>query len=460
MSEIIDFKNRKVITTDLDNNYFVESSAGTGKTTILAGRIINILMSGKAKIREIAAITFTEKAAIELENKIKEFLIDAIKKGQIDYNKRDLKNKEVLYLSSALKHIDQAQISTIHSFTSRMIRERPVEARVDPNFRQLDQFEQNYFFDEKWKEWISLQMKAGNEFLRLILKEGIKVKQLKKLAGYYVKDRDIIYQSKTESPPDPDRPQVEKKAKEPTLTESVDSFLQDFLYFLEKEKDKEGVLDFNDLLIKARDMLKNQEIARKYFQNRFKYILVDEFQDTDPLQVEIVFYLAESSQKAKSWQEVKLAKGKLFIVGDPKQSIYRFRRADFSIYEKAHNLFISSGGKTETLKTNFRSGPQLIDWINDKFAKIINYEERVQPKYEEIRAYKKPEEGRAKNPDVLYAYLLEDIEEKLSADQKRNIESDFISRLIRQLVEGGGNGKALGERKRYDFSDIAVIVPK
>ena len=71
MSEIIDFKNRKVITTDLDNNYFVESSAGTGKTTILAGRIINILMSGKAKIREIAAITFTEKAAIELENNIR-----------------------------------------------------------------------------------------------------------------------------------------------------------------------------------------------------------------------------------------------------------------------------------------------------------------------------------------------------------------------------------------------------
>src|SRR5207253_8326430 len=105
-------------------------------------------------------------------------------------------------------------------------------------------------------------------------------------------------------------------------------------------KAREGVLDFDDLLLKARDLLRDNREVRAYFQRRFDAILVDEFQDTDPLQAEVVFFLAEDGARARTWDEVHLRPGKLFIVGDPKQSIYAFRRVDIETYERAKEVLL------------------------------------------------------------------------------------------------------------------------
>ena len=99
-----------------------------------------------------------------------------------------------------------------------------------------------------------------------------------------------------------------------------------------------GVLTFADLLIEARDLLAREPRVRAYFRQRFQLICVDEFQDTDPLQAEIVLLLAAQNDTA-DWREVHLQPGRLFIVGDPKQSIYRFRRADIDIYMGVEAIF-------------------------------------------------------------------------------------------------------------------------
>jgi ATP-dependent exoDNAse (exonuclease V) beta subunit len=136
-------------------------------------------------------------------------------------------------------------------------------------------------------------------------------------------------------------------------------------------KARSGALDFLDLLLKARDLLKNDAVVRRGFQARFTHIFVDEFQDTDPLQAEILLLLASSDPAETNWRHVTPIPGRLFIVGDPKQSIYRFRRADVGIYREVCERLVSGGATEVTLTTSFRGVPHLQACINAAFAPIM-----------------------------------------------------------------------------------------
>ena len=104
--------------------------------------------------------------------------------------------------------------------------------------------------------------------------------------------------------------------------------------YYEELKQRAGVLDFLDLLLVARDLVRDNAAVRAELQHRFTHIFVDEFQDTDPLQAEILLLLAADDPAESDWHRVRPLPGKLFIVGDPKQSIYRFRRADVALYQE------------------------------------------------------------------------------------------------------------------------------
>src|SRR5439155_11698391 len=95
-----------------------------------------------------------------------------------------------------------------------------------------------------------------------------------------------------------------------------------------------------DLLVKLRDLLRDNLDVRGEFQHMFDHVFVDEFQDTDPLQAEIVLYLCEAAPAARAWDEVKLRDGTITVVGDPKQSIYRFRRADVGTYDRVRQVVL------------------------------------------------------------------------------------------------------------------------
>ena len=139
----------------------------------------------------------------------------------------------------------------------------------------------------------------------------------------------------------------------------------------EQAKAKAGALDFLDLLLKARNLVRDDAEVRRSFQQRFKRLFVDEFQDTDPLQAEILLLLAADDPAVTDWRKVRPIPGKLFIVGDPKQSIYRFRRADVGIYRGVYEMLQAAGAKPVTLRTSFRARPNIQRTINASFAPVM-----------------------------------------------------------------------------------------
>ncbi len=165
-----------------------------------------------------------------------------------------------------------------------------------------------------------------------------------------------------------------KGASDAHLAWALRDRLRDFLAAYEDTKRERAVVDFQDLLLRTRDVLTRSVPVRRYFQRRFDSVLVDEFQDTDPLQVEIAFLLAEDPDgpPAQDWRDVRLQAGKLFIVGDPKQSIYRFRRADIGVYNAAKRLVEAGGGEVLALTTNFRTVPSVLAFTNELFDDVFS----------------------------------------------------------------------------------------
>src|SRR5439155_17542089 len=131
------------------------------------------------------------------------------------------------------------------------------------------------------------------------------------------------------------------------------------------------------LLTWARDLLRDDLDVRGRAQARWSRILIDEFQDTDPLQAEIAFYLASEPGHTGDWRSLRLVPGKLTVVGDPKQSIYRFRRADIALYQTVQ----AHVGLTVELSQNFRSVPRILDFVNAHYAEHMQRAEGLQPEY-------------------------------------------------------------------------------
>jgi|GEM_PF-5473065 ATP-dependent helicase/nuclease subunit A len=156
----------------------------------------------------------------------------------------------------------------------------------------------------------------------------------------------------------------------------------DFQKFHSSYKKLSSKIGFDDILFFCRELLRTNQDVRRYFKSQFSYIFIDETQDTDPLQTEIVFFLSEEINNfASSWREVKLVPGKLFMVGDPKQSIYRFRRADIQMYEEAKQIIIKQNGKLLELTKNFRSSPKILEFVNKHFfGSFINLDIEIKQK--------------------------------------------------------------------------------
>ena len=191
-------------------------------------------------------------------------------------------------------------------------------------------------------------------------------------------------------------------------------WLSGFVEHLQRRKHDAALLDFDDLLLKTRDLLRDNAEVRHELQGRFKFILVDEFQDTDPVQTEIVTLLDEGRP------------GKLFIVGDPKQSIYSFRGADIEVYAATRRK-MEKTGQVLQFQQNFRSASTILDWVNAVFRKLIvrSTDGDYQPDYIELAA---APHLKASEPRV--TVLRPDTIEKKSADETRRDEAEAIARYL------------------------------
>ena len=156
----------------------------------------------------------------------------------------------------------------------------------------------------------------------------------------------------------------------------------------EELKQRAGLLDFLDLLLVARDLVRDNAEVRADLQNRFTHIFIDEFQDTDPLQAEILLLLSAADPAESNWRRVRPTPGKLFIVGDPKQSIYRFRRADVSLYQGLKHRLVMRGAALEHLTVSFRATPAIQKMVNAALAPLMPAESETQPGYVPLKKFR------------------------------------------------------------------------
>jgi len=486
---------RDRVTGDLATTYLLEAGAGTGKTRVLVDRYVRCVLDperGAGDVRQVAAITFTEKAAGELRQRIRE-----------EFEAREVTaapgSAEAAAVRRALDALDDAPISTIHGFAGRLLRESPVEAGVDPAFEQMDELAAEIARARLWEEWLTALAGSAEDdspagpvrmWLSRLLRAGVRLDAVRELAtgpkGVFRERYDI--DPVGDAPPEPDIAAMVRELGEPVrdlerycvaacktpddtgrlaadeLSEACRKLLDDpsadidrlaaalfhdlsvksapggdkrnwddaqggkdglvrryravgrivdaareayasyltelalavadaFGRWAGATQVAQGRLDFTDLLGRLRDLLAGDRDARRALQQRFRYILVDEFQDTDPLQAEIVLLLCEREARARDWREVVLEPGKLFVVGDPKQSIYRFRRADITLYDEVKRVIErqpDGTGRVEELTCNFRTTPELVDWVNEVFAPVFeeDFAPGRQPHYGALTAHR------------------------------------------------------------------------
>jgi len=233
--------------------------------------------------------------------------------------------------------------------------------------------------------------------------------------------------------------------------------LRDFTVAFAADRQHDGTATFYDLLTWARDLLRDHPDLRRRAQARFDRIFVDEFQDTDPLQVEIAWFLASEPSQAeeRDWRRLHLQRGKLFIVGDAKQSIYRFRRADIGIYDQVYGGLDNPTDRV-VLSQSFRSPASLVDWFNHHFLADMQRVERVQPAYQSLDP--RPAERGADDFGVRHVGRRID-----SAGERWQEEAQTVACLTREIVNGATpwsvteRGSATPRRAR--FSDICVLIP-
>ena len=197
-----------------------------------------------------------------------------------------------------------------------------------------------------------------------------------------------------------------------------------------QERRADGRLEFHDLLVLARNLLRDNAEVRATLQQRYRRLLLDEFQDTDPIQIEIAVRIAGGADATQAdWEDVAVPPGSLFVVGDPKQSIYRFRRADIAMYLRAQRVL---GGEV-ALTTNFRTVAPILDWVNAVFGKLIEPHEDMQPDYQPLdHARGIPTVGEPVT--ILGA---QEHPDGIRADRLRELEAGDVARsIVRALAEG------------------------
>ena len=463
---------RDRIRGDLDSTMVIEAAAGTGKTSALVSRIVSVIASGRGELGNIVAVTFTEKAAGELKLRLRE----EIERARKDPDRDETSRRR---LDLALPQLEEARIGTIHSFCADLLRERPVEARVDPMFDVAAEDTSDAMFSAAFDQWFEGVLAAPGEAVRRLLRrrdaaerEGPRIilrnaaRQLLDWRDFetvwqpqpFDRDREIddlvaeviaLGAIAREAAPDDwlgkslvdiSRPVFEAVrleavrnrdhdaleavllrlptgrrwtwkgfgnaiggierdqifARRAALHARLEKFREDaganlapelrrelwpIIEIYEDIKQRAGALDFLDLLLVARNLVRDSATVRAELQRRYSHIFVDEFQDTDPLQAEIIMLLAADDPAEQDWHRVKPKPGKLFIVGDPKQSIYRFRRADVALYQEVKRQLKGAGATLDYLTVSFRAIPALQASINAAFAPLMSTDGPTHPAY-------------------------------------------------------------------------------
>jgi ATP-dependent exoDNAse (exonuclease V) beta subunit len=548
---LVDVEARERIGNDLDTTLFVDAGAGSGKTHALVERVLGHVRAGHA-ITDLAAITFTEKAAAELRQRIRARLEGTVTNG-------DPAGAE--QAAAALRDLDRAAISTLHSFAQRLLLEHPVEAGLPPNLSIADEIASDIDFEGRWQRALRTEITTDPALerpLQLALEAGVSERHLRDLALAFESNWDLVAARMTEPPPDlprvdcgpildladellaaaatvvdddklrnslvsdlapwqqrlaqadaaedseevvqllsspPKLPgrvglkhnwtgtsfgsvedaraacaRIGRDAEDSLVNQALAPLVHACLLHLAsalaaftvrgaEERRVAGHLSFHDLLVLARRLLhdpRHGTRVRSELRDRYRFLLIDEFQDTDPLQLDI----AEALARPPGEQHVE--PGRLFFVGDPKQSIYRFRRADINVYLRTPGRV---GAQQVSLTTNFRSHAAVLAWVNAVFGRLIRAVEvdgvAAQPAYQALAPVRTTE---LDGPPVVL--LGADVHtDGPNAEELRAREASDVAAVVRRIRQ---EGWTVAEEDAEDgqpvvrpacFGDIAILIP-
>lgn len=534
-----------------DASIALSAGAGCGKTFVLTQRFLKLIEPGAPpdRLSHIVAITFTERAAREMRDRIRETCLDQLK---------NCPPEEVNHWQAVIRGLDSARISTIHSFCTSILRSHAVSARLDPHFGLLEQGTSDTFLRKVLHEAVHELLKQENaDCIQLVYRFGlertyellialvpqqfrIEFEEFRELTPEQLAGRmrdfweqvyiplqlaEIAHADATQhlirlmNSHEPSNPKMRErfqvlKARLPELLDGAPRLREELLGTLmnhakvqgagtkkdwddvnvyeqirdgfkdlrdalnpvyetlspdpagflsaaefslvvlrvteyaakcyQENKAEKGLLDFDDLLLQTRDLFRRDPHARQRAAAGIQYLMVDEFQDTDPVQSEIVRALCGK----------ELLTGKLFLVGDAKQSIYRFRRADPEVFHKLRQEIPEKGRLP--LSTNFRSQPAILNFTNCLFASAMEHY------YEALTPFDQQQHSPTPGIEFLFASP-EDPDIKL-ADALRETEADWIAARIRQLLEDEtpriwSKNPQTGERelRRVEPGDICIL---
>lgn len=513
----VDFTDeQQAAITAIDCNVAVSAGAGSGKTKVLVARFMYILEQSLAQKKpleaaNILAITFTRKAAGEMKTRIRQSISEKIA--------TDVLNAQFWRLQ--LQNLERAQITTIHGLCSRILRENPVEAKLDPGFTLAEEFAGRQFVEDCVAKYLRRGLAKGNEALRRLVgiygasgfmsqvssllpqlpditgkiitqENGQLVEKEQDLAQPYreflaacagakqslqfavaelVEQRENLVKPKTQARTKLNKlaealPQVlQELAAEPIsfatfdaitekkisggsvkelwdeikslraqveqegLTRTAIPLVEDWqlvlgeLYaYIQQEKAKQELLTFDDLELQALELLKSNAAVRKKYHEHFRYIMVDEFQDTNERQRQLIYLLCGDSM-------TQLEGRKLFIVGDAKQSIYRFRGAEVKVFADVQREIDQKGGRLLKLTKNFRSIKSVLTTCNSVFKELLG-EDKNRDVYFEALDFNKDE--------VIEPVLLEVGYTEAKKAQRRRMEAEAVAQKMLALHDGQG----------------------
>jgi ATP-dependent helicase/nuclease subunit A len=451
MMELKDQDARDTVAQVLDKNLMVLAGAGAGKTYALVQRMVNAVRTGAVAVDRLAAITFTRKAAGEMRGRF--FM-------QLKACAEEVKGEEAKRVRVALEKVDRCFIGTIHSFCGQLLRERPMEAGLPPDFSEVDDREEAVMRREAWDRFVQRCFMDEDKRLAQFEELGLRAEDLYSFFQRRCQFSDVMLKPTVVDKPDletavlavegfleraeaqiPDPlpgkrdaaqtalmrarlflvnrgiesdadrltllqmlmgklgvtlkgwapnqtfakefrdvllPEFQEEILNPVMAQwrqyvyqYVADFVDDAVVSYATLRRQSGRLTFQDLLEWTALVLRDSAEVRAYFQDKYRCLFVDEFQDTDPIQAETLMYLTGEDVEEKDWRKLQPKKGSLFLVGDGKQSIYRFRRADVETFRLVTEKIVETGGEVVQLNTSFRSLGHLCDWVNAAFEPLF-----------------------------------------------------------------------------------------
>lgn len=551
-------------------NLIVTAGAGSGKTRVLVERFMAQLQQNPQwSLASLVAITFTEKAAREMRERVRTTVLRRINEADSAEEREFWRKHEAA--------LDSARIGTIHSLCAQILRANPVEAALDPGFQVLDDVEASLLRDEAVESALAILLSTKNSATALLshydiqtVRHILRAFASRSLAKPFItaladttpealletwrqlwlddasatlhlvhKDedfhQDLHWIDQAPQPKDDklwaawelvlgqreilaisDDPEyirdiferikkginlqggaaskwggedglAECKAILRQIREKAERYLGEFLPLpgeldalaadslilwweairtvsaeFQRLKNDRDALDFDDLELLTLELLENYpQVARRYADHEFNHVMVDEFQDTNDIQRRIVYALCGIDPVQK-----RAVPGRLFVVGDPKQSIYAFRGADVSVFEQVRDELLACGGQQISLNKSFRSHERLVGMYNSVFSQVLRRTSGPMAyfavEYEAMEAHRN---AKAHHQTAVRLLLLQKPKSsethlpKLDAGEMRRWEAAALGEQLQLLVQSGAVvwDKESGNYRPVHYGDMAIL---